>query len=246
MDGHGFHFFELQVREHIACVLAAPTVDTRFRSLLREVHRGRLCALFDVDCIFVVGRGAKFHGAKVRFVVVGELGLALVSAQVHGAAGGKRHEVRAVVAEDRAFVGAVGRGLQLPSAVGGAVCRDVALAVVRFDLEEQAFLGHIQFIEPVVGLGREELLIFLEREGLVILGFLYELVDFVRHRALSEFLAQVAGSGDENQALHGCGEQCTIVDVVGVFDRPSRSIVGVSAAGFPTNHGQLVAALEIG
>ena len=151
VNGHGFHFFELQVREHIACVLAAPTIDTRFRSLLREVHRGRLCALFDVDCIFVVGRGAKFHGAKVRFVVLGELGLALVSAQVHGAAGGKRHEVRAVVAEDCAFVGAVGRGLQLPYAFGGAVCRDIARAVVRFDLEEHAFLGHIQFIEPVVG-----------------------------------------------------------------------------------------------
>ena len=83
--------------------------------ILPEVHRGRLSALFDEDCIFVVGRGAKFHGAEIRYGVVGELGLA-ASAQVHGAAGGKRHEVRAVVAEDRAFVGAVGRGLQLPSA----------------------------------------------------------------------------------------------------------------------------------
>ena len=189
VNGHGCHFFELQVREHILRVLAARTVNC-VPIVLPEVHRGRLCALFDVDRIFVVGRGAKFHGAKVRFVVLGELGFA-VSLQIHGAAGGKRHEVRAVVAEDRAFVCAVGRGLQLPSAVSGAGCRDVALAVVRFDLEEHAFLGHIQFIEPVVGVGREELLVFLEREGLVIQEFIYELVDFVRQRALAELLTRV-------------------------------------------------------
>ena len=85
------------------------------------------------------------------------------------------------------------------------------------------------------------MLIFLEREGLVIIEFIYELVDFVSKRALSQLLTQVVGSGEESKTTLGCGEQCTIVDVVGIFDRPSRSIVGVSAAGFPTNHIYLVA-----
>ena len=70
----------------------------------------------------------------------------------------------AVEAENSTFVVGIFRCLQSPCIFRSVFCRDIAFAIVRLDAEEVTGDGEIQLKEGVVGISRDELLQFVERE----------------------------------------------------------------------------------